>query len=75
MIFDLVASRLNLERSHYLEVWRTPQNSETIAARSPLRSTFKGSNHGLHFLGRRYALYAGWSDAPLRGEWVMAPES
>eukprot|EP00965_Chrysotila_dentata_P101220 3342492-Pleurochrysis_carterae.AAC.1 len=25
-------------------------------------------------LGRWYALYAGWTDAPLRGEWVKAPE-
>eukprot|EP00965_Chrysotila_dentata_P198159 6178624-Pleurochrysis_carterae.AAC.1 len=25
-------------------------------------------------LGRWYALYAGWTDAPLRGEWVRAPE-
>eukprot|EP00965_Chrysotila_dentata_P087671 2894089-Pleurochrysis_carterae.AAC.1 len=25
-------------------------------------------------LGRRDILYEGWSDAPLRGEWVRAPE-
>eukprot|EP00965_Chrysotila_dentata_P149995 4953966-Pleurochrysis_carterae.AAC.1 len=31
------------------------------------------SDHN-QILGQWYALYAGWSDAPLRGEWVKAPE-
>eukprot|EP00965_Chrysotila_dentata_P180394 5955456-Pleurochrysis_carterae.AAC.4 len=32
------------------------------------------SGRRLLILGWRYAFYAGWSDAPRRGEWVRAPE-
>eukprot|EP00965_Chrysotila_dentata_P084860 2801120-Pleurochrysis_carterae.AAC.1 len=31
------------------------------------------SDHN-QILSRWYALYDGWADAPLRGEWVRAPE-